>query len=64
MDGKLWTQFMTGVITSPEQQKIYFGLAEGKWKKRYYNHDKSFNHKQYSHGITLSSYVWHVKETL
>ena len=32
-------------VTSPEPQKIYFGLAEGKWKQRYYNHKKSFNHK-------------------
>ena len=50
--------------TSSEPQKIYFGLAEGKWKQRYYNHKKSFNHKRYSHETTLSSYVWHLKETL
>ena len=36
-------------VTSPEPQKIYFGLAEGKWKKRYYNHKISLNHKQYLH---------------
>ena len=51
-------------VTSPEPGKIYFGLAEGKWKKRYYNHKKSFNHKRYLHETTLSSYVWHLKETL
>ena len=51
-------------VTSPEPRKIYFGLAERKWKKRYYNHKKSFNHKQYSHEKTLLSYVWHLKETL
>ena len=66
MDGKCQT--MDAVyycrVTSPEPQKIYFGLAEGKWKKRCYNHKKSLNHKRYSHETTLSSYVWHLKETL
>ena len=50
-------------VTSPESRKIYFGLTEGKWKKKYYNH-KSFNNKRYSHGTTLWSYLWHLKETL
>ena len=39
-------------FTSPESQKIYFGLTEGKWKKRYHNYKKSFNDKRYSHGTT------------
>ena len=46
-------------VTSPEPQKVHFGLEEGKWKKKYYNHKKSFNHKRYSH-----ERVWHLKETL
>ena len=50
--------------TWPEPRKVYFGLAEGKWKNRCYNHKKSFNHKRYSHETSLSSYVWHLKETL
>ena len=61
-------QTMDAVYDCPvipsEPQKIYFGLAEGRWKQRYYNLKKSFNHKQYSHETTLSSYVWHLKETL
>ena len=40
MDGKF--QIMNVVYdfraTSPKPQNIYFGLAEGKWKKKYYNH--------------------------
>ena len=51
------------LLTSTEPQKIYFGLEEGKWKKRY-NHKKSFNGKRYSHETTLSGYVCHLKETL
>ena len=66
MDGKCQTTdaVYDCRVTSSEPQKIYFGLAEGKWKQRYYNHKKSFNHKRYSHETTLSSYVWHLKETL
>ena len=55
MDGKCQTMdtVYNCCVTSPEQQKIYFGLAERKWKQRYYNHKKSFNHKQYSHETTF-----------
>ena len=55
-------------VTSPQLQKTYFGLTEGKLKKRYYNHIKSFKHRQYSHEMErhylLSSYMWYLKETL
>ena len=51
-------------VTSPESRKIYFGLVEWKWKKKYYNHRKLFTHKRYSHETTLSSYVWQLKEYL
>ena len=66
MDGKCQT--MDAVyechVTSPEPQKNYFGLTEGKWKKRFYNQKKSFNQKLHSHETTLSNYVWHLKKTL
>ena len=65
MDGKCQT--MDAVydrVTSSEPRRIYFGVTEGKWKQRYYNHKKSFNNKRYSHETTLSSYVCHLKETL
>ena len=66
MDGK--SQTMDAIfdcrVTPPEPQKIYFGLAKGKWKKRYYNNKKSFSYKRYSLETTLSSYVWHLKKTL
>ena len=51
-------------VTSPNISQVYFGLAEEKWKKRYYNHKNSFNHERFSHEARLSSYVWHLKETL
>ena len=66
MDGK--SQTMDAIfdcrVTPPEPQKIYFGLAEGNWKKRYYNNKMSFSYKRYSLETTLSSYVWHLKKTL
>ena len=66
MDGKYQT--MDAVydcrVTSSAPQRIYSGLTEGKWKKRYYNHKKSFNHKQYSNETTLSGYVWNLKKIL
>ena len=64
MDGKCQTMdaVYNCCVTSPEPRQI--GLAEGKWKKSYYNHKNSFNHKRYSHETTLSSYVWHLNETL
>ena len=51
-------------FTCWELQKIYFGLVEGKWKQRFYNHKKLFNNKRYSHEKKLSSFVWHLKKTL
>ena len=33
-------QTMEWRVTSPEPRKVYFGLAEEKWRKRYYNHKK------------------------
>ena len=66
MDGKC--QIMDATydcrVTSSVPQKIYFRLAEGKWKQRYNNHKTSFYHKRYSHETLLSSYVWPLKETL
>ena len=50
MDGKYQTKnsVYDYRVTSPEPQKTYY----------------SFNHKRYSQETTLSSYVWHLKETL
>ena len=33
-------------------------------EESYHNHKKSFNHKRYLYETALSSYVWHLKETL
>ena len=44
-------------VTSPEPRKMYFGLAERKWNKRYYNYTKLFSHNRYLHETALSIYV-------
>ena len=66
MDGK--RQSMDAVyefrVTSPEPLKTYLESAERKWKQRYYNHKKSFNHKPHLHETTLSSCVWRLKKTI
>ena len=35
-------------VSRPFPRKVYLGLAEGKWKSRFYNHKLSFKHKRYS----------------
>ena len=38
------------------------GLSEDEWKKRYYNHRKSFRNQRYQSEATLSSYLWETKQ--
>ena len=48
--------------TPTKPQRLYIGIAEDEWIKRYYNHTKSFRKKPDK--IELSSYVWKItKET-
>ena len=41
--------------------KIYIGITEPTFKKRYGNHKKAFNHEKYEHDTQLSKEVWHLK---
>ena len=41
--------------TKPD--KSYAGLSEDEWKKRYYNHTKSFRKQRYQSETMLSSHV-------
>ena len=40
--------------TSVNPDKVYLGMAEGEFKKRYYNHNKLFGHRSYANKTTLS----------
>ena len=42
--------------------KVYIGLTEGEWKKRYSCHKTSFKYKKLSKSTALSTYVWEIKE--
>ena len=64
MNAKPWMHFMTVVSLHQIYKKSTLGWQKQNFKKRYYNHKNSNNDKWYSHETKLSSYVWHLKETL
>ena len=52
-------------ITSDQRnykESVYFGLSETTFKKRYANHLKSFNVKNYQKNTELSKEFWRIKE--
>ena len=44
------------------QPKIYIGLCEPTFKKRYYGHKSSFTHEKNRTSSTLSQEVWRVRD--
>ena len=49
--------------TPTKPQRVYIGISEDEWKKRYYNHTKSFRNKRLNkHETSLSSYVRKIKK--
>ena len=51
------------VLSPDKPDKVYLGTAEGDFKKRFYDHRKSFNTEGSSNDTTLSKYIWELKET-
>ena len=52
-------------ITSNTQnynEKVYIGLCETTFKKRYANHKKSFTTEKYKNSTALSTEFWNIKE--
>ena len=43
-------------------EKLYKGVTEPEWKKRFGNHKKSFEDKKYSDDTELSKEVWRIKK--
>ena len=43
------------------QEKVYFGSCETTFKKRFSNHKKSFNLKEYKNETELSNEIWRIK---
>ena len=50
------------VSTPNKENKVYIGLTEGEWKKRYYSHKQSFEKEKYSKSTALSNYIWDLKK--
>ena len=48
------------VSTPVNPDKVYLGTTEGDFKKRYYNHTKSFRNKRYTSDTSLSKYIWQI----
>ena len=66
MDGQCQTTnaIYEATITTDDdnyQPKIYIGLAETTFKKRFANHKKSFNHEKYENETELSKEYWKQK---
>ena len=45
-----------------EPTKIYYGLTEDTFKKRYYNHKHSFMHADKKHATELSKHMWDLRD--
>ena len=48
--------------TPTKPERVYIGISEDEWKKRYQNHTKSFPNKRYKNETSLSSYIWKIKK--
>lgn len=51
-------------VEPTNNQKMYIGSIEGRFKKRLYNHKYSFQLARYRDNTKLASYVWKVKKTV
>ena len=47
--------------TKPQRAYIWMWM-EDEWKRRYYNHTKSFRNKRYKNETSLCSYTWKIKK--
>ena len=51
------------VLSPDKPNKVYLRPAEGDFKKRFYNHRKSFNNEGSANDATLAKYIREVKES-
>ena len=58
-----WHIYKCTVLSPDKPNKVYFGTAEGDFKKWFYNHRKSFDNEGSANDATLSKYIWELKET-
>ena len=49
-------------VTTNSDTHTYYGLCEGEFKSRYYNHTKSFRSRKYENETELSKFLWKLKD--
>ena len=65
LDGKCLTQNLVckaNVFPENQEPNTYIGMTEAEFKKRFRNHQQSFNNKKYALSTALSKYIWELKE--
>ena len=55
------TLYQADISSENFQTKIYYGISEAKFKTRYSNHKKSFNHEKQKNDTQLSDDLWKIK---
>ena len=55
------TLYQADISSENFQTKIYYGISETKFKTRYSNHKKSFNHEKHKSDTQLSNELWKIK---
>ena len=54
--------YKTEVKEDNNNTETYTGLTSRTFKKRYYEHRNSVNHRDSDHSTTLSSHIWNLKD--
>ena len=54
--------YKASVKTGIPDEKIYIGLTEGTFKKRFYNHQPTFRDRNYYKSTELSKHIWELKD--
>ena len=65
MEGKCRSEdiiYKCVVTATGHPQNVYLGTAAGNSKQRYYNHKKLFANRKYPNEISLSKYIWEMKD--
>ena len=57
------TLYQADISSENFQTKIYCGISETKFKTKYSNHQKSFNHGKHKNHTQLSNELWKIKSS-
>ena len=55
------TLYQADINSENFQTNIYYGMSETKFKIRFSNHKKSFNHEKHKKNTQLSNVLWNNK---